>query len=373
MRQIARLREHFPLTLRRTGLLRAGGVALLALAVVAIGFAIGLRAGEGQQPDPSGDLRALLDRAGGAVVYSEFGKDADVIWAADPGDPSDRVALGAAPHAANFGVQASLSPNGEYVAYAGARSSSSADLWLLDVGDGTTTLLTANVDLAAPVWASAGDAVVASRSAGGETNPTSELLRIDLKGNVTTLAAAAGALYPIESSPDGELYFASLDATGTDLSVIDEGGAREVAHLSDGIARDWDVSPDGTQLAYLAPRASGGFAANVLDLEGGESGGIASQDGPAFNPIWSPGGGLTVGRLGRTLDSKGIAGSSSEGFDVPLSWSPNGAYLIVRHFEGTSGADPGPSWLWTIANDGQRHRLSDLSDVAIVGWLDAAP
>ena len=62
------------------------------------------------------------------------------------------------------------------------------------------------------------------------------------------------------------------------------------------------------------------------------------------------------------------------GFDVPLSWATDGAYLIVRNFEGASASDPGPSHVVILAIDnagsGLRLQLSAQSDVLVIGWLD---
>ncbi len=376
MRPNARSRDNTPFMPNRSWVLRTVGVALLACALAGAGFAIGLRAGSGQQPDAAGALQALLQRSGSAVVYSEFGDGADTVWAANPSDPNDRIAIGQAPHATGYGVFPSLSPDGKYVAYT-AQAGAQADLWLLDVSSGKALRLTGGVDLqSAPVWSNGSDAVVVRRSSGGENAPvSSELLRVDLAGGVTTLASAAAGLYPIDFSPDGALYYASLAAGGTDLNVTSAGGVEKVAHLSDGIARDWALSPDGKRLAYIAKGGAAGFAANVIDVGAGAAGAaVTSSRGPEFHPVWAPDGTLTVGRLGELLDGGGAtAGSAGSGFDVPLSWSPDGAYLIVRHFEGASTADPGPSWLWAIDANGQRRQLSDTSDISIAGWLEAPP
>ena len=385
MRPIARPRHKPHSTPTRSGVVRAVGLTLIVCAVAGAGFAVGLRASSGQQPDASGTLRALLRRGGGAAVYSEFGDSADTIWAANPSDPNDRVALGSAPHAAGFGVYPSLSPDGKYVAYA-AQTGAGAELWLIETASGNSRRLASGVDLqSTPVWSNDSAAVVARRSNGGDekTPLSAELLRVDLQGNVSSVASAAAGLYPIAFAPDGTLYYASLSTGGTDLERAGGNSGEHVAHLSDGIARDWDLSPDGTRLAYLTPGGAG-FAANVVDVTDGKSGGIASSSGPAFHPIWAPDGSLTVGQLGgssagaalRVAVDGGAASalpSASSGFDVPLSWSPDGRYLIVRHFEGASTADPGPSWLWTIDPSGQRRRLSDISDLAVAGWLENAP
>jgi hypothetical protein len=108
-----------------------------------------------------------------------------------------------------------------------------------------------------------------------------------------------------------------------------------------------------------------------------------------FNPIWEEGGDLTIGRL----DSAGVDGAPARlsvdgapmpdasrlpgpvergGFDVPLSWSPDGRYLAVRSFEGSSVSDPGPSRVVVVGTGGERHELSPLSDVVVAGWLRAS-
>ena len=60
---------------------------------------------------------------------------------------------------------------------------------------------------------------------------------------------------PIAFAPDGSaFYFATLNATGTDLYRVAPDGSAEslIAHLSDEVARDWKLSPDGTRIAYSA-------------------------------------------------------------------------------------------------------------------------
>jgi hypothetical protein len=346
---------------------------LVTLAIAAAGFAFGMRAGADEQSDRAAELAALIERAGTALVYSEFGGGTDTVIAANPADPDDRVALASITHAPNFGLKATVSPDGQYLSYSAATSPSRADLWLLDLTGGTALRLLTEVDLEEPVWSKDSDAVVVRRGGGSDEAPTSELLRVDLSGGVTSVASAAAGLYAIDFDADGALLYTSLDASGTDLNIAGSTGTKKIADLSDGIARDWNLSNDARSLAYLAPRAAGGLAATVVDVATGESGGVASGDDPSFNPIWAPDGSLTVGRLGRTLGEGGVAGSSSQGFDVPLSWSPNGAYLVVRNFEHASTADPGRSWLWVIDANGQRRKLSDFSDVAIAGWLQQSP
>ncbi|MCH7719103.1 MAG: PD40 domain-containing protein, partial [Chloroflexi bacterium] len=203
-------------------------------------------------------------------------------------------------------------------------------------------------------------------------------------------------LFPIDFSPDGSwLYYAILSPSGTDLArapAQSSGKAEVLAHLSDGVARDWHLSPDGTQLAYLGQVSLEGgftFVAQVLDLALGTVYTPLSRGSAQFNPIWEREGGLTIGRLdgdaggapvrlsvdGNVLARVPPPGSPSgrAGFDVPLSWSPDGAYLAVRSFERSSVANPGPSRVVVTGADGQRRELSPVSDVVVAGWLEVSP
>jgi hypothetical protein len=403
---------------------------LVALTVVTIGAGVGLTLRGHASGDPSGAgaLDALLTRSHNVIVFSEFGVDSDTIWAANPSDPSDRVELGAAPHAGGYSIFPALSPNGAYVAYtalgAGAADStanSTGQLMLLDVQSGSTRVLASDIDLrSAPVWSPASDAVVVRQVDG----TSDQLLRVDLSGTTQTIAAADAGLYAIDFSPDGgALYYASLSASGTDLmraatspgvagpsTSSGQSAPQPVAHLSDGIARNWHLSPDGTQLAYLAQAPAGSataFVAQVLDIESGSAQTPLGADaGAQFNPIWDNTDAITVGRVsgneraalkvpaGGPSAGSGQAPSAGSGrapsagsgqaaagsplpspaigFDVPLSWSPDGAWLIARAFEGASPADPGPSHVVAIDASGARHQLSPQSDVEVAGWL-AAP
>jgi Tol biopolymer transport system component len=380
--------------------------ALLLLGVLALGARFGPSTvgGRGQATGehPGAEaLEALLARSGSAVVFSEFGIEADTLWAASPADPADRVLLGSAPHAPGFGVFPALSPDGAYLAYtalpAGASDSlsgSAAQLWLLEIASGEARVLAGDVDLrTTPVWSPASDAVVVRRDGadGGE------LVRLDLSGSPTTIAAQAAALYPIDFSPDGGvLYYATLSASGSDLMrapVSSTGAAaapEPVAHLSDGIARNWHLSPDGTQLAYLAPAPAGAataYVAQVLDLEtNAVLTPLGDAAGAQFNPVWDGSASLTIGGAAGPstgsgqgaalrISSDGVSAAGAplpapaSGFDVPIGWSPDGAYLIVRAFEGAAPAAPGPSRLVAIDAAGARRQLSPQSDVEIAGWL----
>ena len=377
---------------------------VLAAAALTLGLTFGLPGLASDEAPTAAGLQALLQGGTPLVVFSEFAEDADTIWAADPDDPADRVQLGRVDHALGYGISPTLSPDGTRIAYtvlppevARLGLDTLAELWILDTAGGKTRRLAQGVDLlAAPVWSPAGDAVVVRR--GGwrdDGNASFQLLRIDLNGAAVPLAAAEAELLPIDFSPDGAWFFyAALTSAGTELARAPAGGggaAETVAQLSAGVARDLRLSPDGMRLAYLAQApddANVAFILGVLNLQTGEVAASPDDGAAQFSPLWERDGVLTVGRIdgggaparlivegtGVSLEAPQLPGpSGGTGFDVPISWSPDGVHLATRSFARASLADPGPSRVVVVATDGGRRELSPLSDITIVGWLEVAP
>jgi Tol biopolymer transport system component len=247
-------------------------------------------------------------------------------------------------------------------------------------------VLAAGIDLSAPVWSPASDAIVARRvtSTTGAFG-TTELLRVSLDGAVTTVLAAEGQLFGVDFSRDGsELYAAKLSGTGTDVLAARAGGAsRQIAHLSDDIARDWEVSPDGSRLAYVAGSAVSAAEMSVWTLDlatGAKREALPGRGEAQLSPKWEQSGGLTVGVVSASGGAAarlaaggavrtGAALPSTRGFDVPLDWSPDGTKLAVRGFTNASLADPGASWVYVVDEGGARRKLSENSDVVVAGWL----
>ena len=384
--------------LSRSIRLSFGAVLAAALLISALSLIFGLRGQASDQIAPSPQLQALLVQAGGPIIiFSEFGLDADTIWAADPDDPTNRMQLGRIDHAHGYGIFPSLSPDGALIAYTVLPpATGAAELWVLDIASGATERLTKDIDLQrTPVWSPASDALVVRRSGQTGDGGSTLLLRVDLGGPEQLLAASDAGLFPIDFSPDGEwLYFASLSQSGTDLvraAALGGGSPQVIAHLSDGVARDWHLSPDGTQLAYLGQTPLDGgytFVAQVLDLDTGSAHSVGATASGQFNPVWDRVGGLTVGQLGGTtqgaplrIAQNGVRAQAVSplpspvdgGFDVPLIWSPDGAHLALRSFAGSSTANPGASHIVVSGTDGQRHELSPISDSVVIGWLERSP
>jgi Tol biopolymer transport system component len=340
------------------------------------------------------------------IVISEFGIEADTLWMAPADRPSQRQVVAVVPHAAHYGIYATLSPDGRYIAYTAlspglsdASSDSPAEVWVMGADGSYPRVLATDADLLiAPVWAPDSASLVFRRSQSWENAAgTFELVRVSLADSgqaaggpaQSTLVTADAGLFPVSFSPDGKwLYYTQVSAAGTELGqVAAAGGAASLfAHLGDDFTRDWHLSPDGTRLAFLAPEQSEAgtvLRALVIPLNGTFQPRLAlpAADRPAqdFNPIWDPkDGDLTLGRLtlGEAIAPAMRVGASgveplagpSQGFDVPLAWSPDGGTLALRSFEGDLGSEIGPWHIVLLDAKGQRQEVKAESEISFVGW-----
>jgi len=122
MRPNVRSRHDAHLQPTRPWVLRTIAVALLACAVAGAGFAIGIRAGSGQQPDAPGALRALLERGGRAQD----------VWIYDLATRTERQLTTKSNWGnANGGYREhpAWSKNGAYVMFSGKNSKNGYDLY----------------------------------------------------------------------------------------------------------------------------------------------------------------------------------------------------------------------------------------------------
>jgi Tol biopolymer transport system component len=334
--------------------------------------------------------------AGQLLLVSEFGEHEDTILAVDPHDVSARTTIATVDHAEGYGIFAALGPAGDAIAYtalplgeANPRPDTPALAAIVDAA-GDVTQLAADVDLLiTPVWAPDGEAIVVRKNTPGADDAGSfELLLLGRDGSRSTITSwSSAAVFPIAFSPDGaRLYFATLSPRGTDLYSVAPDGAEEtmIAHLSDEIARDWRLSPDGSRIAYSVAVGGPepGVATRVLDLASGDTSDAATSSGSGdeFNPTWQRDGGLTIASMkpdgggdAVALDASGAIDpltDNEDSIDLPLEWSPDGEKLVVRNVEGASAFDAGASHVEIVGADGGRERVSESADVLIVGWLE---
>lgn len=354
-----------------------------------------------------------LQTQGRRLLINEFGTNADTIVAVDPDDVSgSREVIATIDHAPEYGAFATLSPAGDAIAYTALPVDSerpapdSPAIAGIVRKDGTTTVLADDIDLLiAPVWASDGSGIVVRKNTPCEVAGLDcteyaagsfELLLLGLDGSRTILTAwRSAAAFPIGFAPDSAtFYFATLGATGTDLYSVAADGTSEllIAHLSDEVARDWRISPDGASIAYSAAEsgAAPAVVARVVDLATGAiSDALPADDlaaGPPstgvargeFNPAWSPDGSLTIAALNLDGGSQTISvgdGTSSadaptaDQMRLPLAWSPAGDALAVRTVDGATPYESGASRIELLTDEGIA-TVADSSDVTIVGWTE---
>jgi len=338
------------------------------------------------------------------VVYAQFGLASDIIYATAAADSSDRQKLLEIPHAREFGIVPSMSPDGRAFVYTvlppetvAPAPDSPADLWLASLDGAGPALIGRGFDLRVrPVWAPDATRVVARRSgvvlapgpapaalgpgsAFSTTDGPYELVLVRLAtGAVSPLVSSEDALFPVGFTPDGlAFYYTSISLDGSDLNRLDlaSGASVLAAHLSDDISRDWALSPDGGRLAFVTLAQYGARTSSSVHVRDIATGETVTSVLPAdeFGPSWSPAGDLTYGRLtgSRSTTAVVVAGGAiagpARGFDVPLAWSGSGASIAVRTFDGLSVSAPGRATLSVLTPGGARRAIAS-GEVTFIGW-----
>jgi WD40-like Beta Propeller Repeat len=354
---------------------------LILLVLLFLSFALETRAPE--------SAPVTTRAADGRIAYFEFGINADTLWLASASNPGDRASAFVIPHAPEYGAVPSLAPLGSKVAYTALAPETPApgpdapaDLWLASLsGNVETRLVASGVDLlVAPVWSPDADSLVFRRSDASGFS----LIEMPAGGgaeDVLVASSAYDALFPVGFTPDGAtLYYVALSEQGSRLRAVDVATGQEtsIALLSDGLSREWTLSPDGTQLAYLAltqTQDAINSRAYVVDLATSAIEAVSDLAVSAFGPVWDAQGGLTVGTVSRDGEGSLVElrdGKTSQvlgpegGFDVPLASMPDGG-LLVRAFEGASASTPGHATLTMIDAKGKRHALTS-RETTLVGW-----
>ncbi len=367
----------------------AGGLAAALVVIAAV-----LLAGDGRGGAPvtlAGDVPQ--------AIFAQFADQADTIYIAAIDDIGAARELTTIRHAGGWGIIGAVSPDGRWLAYnvlpPGARDPrTQARAYLLPLAGGSARLVTDGVDLKVkPVWASGSDRVAFLRggsAADGEGAFTVLTARPGGGATEEGTIAQALAIHPVGFASEGDaLYVSVLDRDGTRVEALSDNGRRSIlARLSIGLARDFALSPSGRSLAYVdtAPEAGMSFRVRVADLGSG----LATADaalsvaGPSeatLGPAWTPSGELTFatvrqGDAVRTVSAsltassaRPVAPPSPAGFDVPLSWSPDGSGLAVRSVTGALG-DVLALELTLVSRDGARRSFGN-ADTKFLGWVPA--
>ena len=349
-----------------------------------------LRRGENAPSIQAADIPQLM--------YATFQANADALFVAPLDAPTRSSVFTTIKHAEGWGIIGTLSPDGRWLAYTvlpvGAiNPQKEAEAHLLSLTGGGDRRVARDIDLQVPpVWSMNSDrvafgqgyapeestgtfAVLVARASGGDARPF---------GTVTAALAAR----PVGFSRAGNaLYVAVTTPAGTRLDTLTTEGGSTRAQLSTNIARDFALSPDGGRLAYVEVLPDGLPQVRVLSLNGDLQASEAvtvplASAGPTLGPAWTAAGQLTfaVGAPGgatvalRSTDLRASAVDSltlapENGFDIPLSWSPDGAGLAARAITGELGAVQDARL--TIIGHGGTRQVFGNADTKFLGWVPA--
>ena len=298
------------------------------------------------------------------VARPEDDYDVVAVALASGGEP---VEVARVPHLRGFTASGSVSPNGRQLALVtvndGSPTRPEASLLVLDLESGATKQLARAVSpLQTALWAPDGRSVVVTRDVdSGKARPDVRFLRVSVGDG------AAAELFDVPA-PLGA-YAIGFDSAGALFSVTIAGsGSRLVRNGVDGpllstqITRDWRLSPDGAQIAFVEVNLDNGlrYLARTQNVAGSEtlaveaqSATLASQE---LGAVWKPGAGsATFGRepagAARSSEIGGVEAQaqSAAGFDVPIEYAPDGSTLSVTHWTGSSFAQPGTPMLQLVA------------------------
>ncbi|MEZ4553083.1 MAG: hypothetical protein R3B59_04175 [Dehalococcoidia bacterium] len=374
-------------------------VLVVPVTGLAVAVAVALVMLTREEPAANGGAGAPTSDERAALLVAEFGTDADRVFLARADDPSERTLLATISHAPDWGINPGAPATTDLVAYtvlppgASPDRTSPAELYVLDTSTGETRLLAGDADLLTPPVMDRAGTAVAYRS-NGDVGLQS-LVSVDLDtGARRTLyqVETTFGVFPVGFEADGRLLFAALSRAGTELyrATSADQPPELVVHASDEVARDWQLSPDGGSVSFLAPAIENERVVHrlqVVDLTDGTPVSVATARPPSaveeFTPVWRPdGSGITVGREAYPDTSASAVTyplgtgtpaslpAPARGYDVPAGWSADGDYLAVRSFDGVSAQDPGTETLVVVTLDGKRVTVTASSELLFLGWAD---
>lgn len=338
----------------------AATVAVLPIVIAVLGGAGATGAARSVFASASPGEYAVVSRTeGGTDVIS-------IVSAKDPGAPQEVARV---PHLPGYAANGSVSPNGQRLALVVADSGPQADpataLVVLDLESGAMNRVASDVDrLRTPLWTPDSRAVVTTRAATMGGAGAISVIRINADGSGEgELSRFDGALgvYPVGFDGSGRLLSVVIDGRGSTL--VRDG--HELANISSQITRDWSLSPDGAQLAFIESSTDGGlhYSGRVVPVDGSASTASVSAQtlgaGQQLGVAWQPSGATpTFGQEPGAAASAvgGVAAqalTTNSGFDVPIAYSPDGVTLAVNHWTGGSFADAGNASLELVSSKGR--------------------
>lgn len=323
----------------------AGVIAILPIAAAVVSAAFGR--------GPGATTAFASAPPGNYAVFSSAQESADVVQVIPAAGTGDAITIAEVQHLPGYISRGAVSPDGSklalVVADGGTQANPVASLSLLDLETGHLERIAGGLSyLQEPVWSPAGDGVVVTRD--GEN--AIQMVQVNIESGDETIldSRRATGVYPVAFDADGRLVSVTIDQRGSTLVRDGE----ELELLSPGITRDWSLSPDGSQVAFIEVDTSSGvhYLPRTVYVDGGGVSVLAATaDEQALGTAWVPGSGPVFGM--EPASASGSVLAASTGFDVPLAPSADGAALAVQHWTGASFDEPGSATLDVVSGGGR--------------------
>jgi hypothetical protein len=364
------------------------GLAMAAAAIAVLPIIFAVAGGGGAVPRPRTAFASAP--SGQYAVVSRTEGDTDVIAVVPSWDPANATEIARVRHLNGFSTIGAVAPGGAQVALVtpdgGTSAQPTASITLVDLESGEQSRLASGFDAqAAPLWTPDGGAIVAARvtaAAGGGVS-TVKFVRLTPGGSEAPLRMFTNVLgaYAVGFDANGGFVAVVIDQRGSTL--YRDGSV--IAALSTQITRDWRLSPDGTQVAFIEANLDGGlhYVARTVPLDGAATAAAVSAQeldtgAQQLGVAWKPGAAtptfgsdrasapqaLSAAAVPAAATADGVTGGA--GFDVPMAYSADGSVLAVTHWTGASFADAGRPSLEVVSADGSHAAIAGFG--GFVGW-----
>ena len=307
------------------------------------------------------------------LLASEYHDNYTTLWLAHAHDPDRRSRLADVAHAPGWDIEASVNPIQAAVAVLAIPPGGwdpALHASLLVISEAGVRHLANSLELRGGLlWSDDGRHLVLQRA-----------------GMVLVLDASNGAVvadwkptkshsaHPVAMRHD-TLWVATVQSSGTSIAEVQLSASGlitvERVKLSDGVTRDWTLSPDGSRLAFSEQRGAD-FRVRVMawgqdepqlvssrwNVAERSSAGEWDGLGPSASPVWRPDGQLDIGRWD--------AAASEAGFSLPTAWDRRGEWLAFRWLAGSGPGRVSAERLGLQGPDGALVQAAE--GWSFVGW-----
>lgn len=320
------------------------------------------------------------------VLTEEHGDSTNVVLE-PPGDAAHTRTVAAIQHRPGWGVRGTVSPDGRVMVYTvlprdATDPDSQGELWLLPLDGRSVRRLATGVDLRSDLVWSPDSAWVSYERLSPSPGGVLEVRRVNASGAGDELLVTdtpTARWFVMGYSADGAAAFlARIDGSGTAVVRVQPGNAPGAGTtVSAGSSRGFGVSGQGCAALLALTSENGRQVYRAFGCAGGgfvrlATGGI-EDSGVAWNPATNtvsigvvPGPPGTTPPTAAQPDARVVVPPS--GFDVPLAWSRDGAYLAIQHFSGATTDQPGEASLVILSSAGTRSDITSNAALAFAGW-----